>query len=65
MSRIMPSSRPFFSKEQGLSHNNLNAIPTFETSVKAPAAKNSSLSIGGGWSQQSGANVNVTFTKRW
>ncbi len=47
----------------------MNTIPTFEmlsfSSVKAPAPKNSSLSIGGGWSQQGGANVNVTFTKTW
>ena len=28
-------------------------------------AKNSSLSFGGGYSQSSGWNANVTFTKKW
>jgi hypothetical protein len=31
----------------------------------APEAKNSSLSFGGGYSQGSGWNANVTFTKKW
>ena len=33
--------------------------------VSSPASKNSSLSFGGGYSQSSGWNANVTFTKKW
>jgi hypothetical protein len=43
----------------------MNTIPTFEMLSFAPSSKNSSLSVGAGWSQQGGANVNVTFTKTW
>jgi hypothetical protein len=37
----------------------------FEFSNSAIVAKNSSLSFGGGYSQSSGWNANVTFTKKW
>lgn len=33
--------------------------------VSYPESKNSSLSFGGGYSQSSGWNANVTFTKKW
>jgi len=35
------------------------------SAVTASEAKNSSLSFGGGYSQSSGWNANVTFTKKW
>jgi outer membrane protein assembly factor BamA len=35
------------------------------SAVAAAEAKNSSLSFGGGYSQSSGWNANVTFTKKW
>jgi hypothetical protein len=38
--------------------------PNFSAS-SAAEAKNSSLSFGGGYSQSSGWNANVTFTKKW
>jgi outer membrane protein assembly factor BamA len=31
----------------------------------APSSKNSSISFGAGWSQQSGGSVNVAYTKKW
>ena len=31
----------------------------------SPSAKNNSFSIGGSWSQQSGASVNATYTRTW
>jgi hypothetical protein len=34
-------------------------------SAVSAQAKNSSLSFGGGYSQSSGWNANVTFTKKW
>jgi hypothetical protein len=36
-----------------------------EFSAATAEAKNSSLSFGGGYSQSSGWNANVTFTKKW
>ena len=39
------------------------STPNFSSS--SPASKNSSLSFGGGYSQSSGWNANVTFTKKW
>ena len=41
------------------------ASSTDFSSVTAAEAKNSSLSFGGGYSQSSGWNANVTFTKKW
>jgi len=35
------------------------------STAAAAEAKNSSLSFGGGYSQSSGWNANVTFTKKW
>lgn len=34
-------------------------------SAASAEPKNSSLSFGGGYSQSSGWNANVTFTKKW
>ena len=38
---------------------------TVNFSGSSPASKNSSLSFGGGYSQSSGWNANVTYTKKW
>jgi hypothetical protein len=40
-------------------------MKNFELSNSLPQPKNSSLSFGGGYSQTSGWNANVTFTKTW
>jgi hypothetical protein len=40
-------------------------MQTFEFSNSVISPKNSSLSFGGGYSQSSGWNANVTFTKKW
>lgn len=40
-------------------------LSTVNFSGSSPASKNSSLSFGGGYSQSSGWNANVTFTKKW
>jgi hypothetical protein len=40
-------------------------MQTFEFSSSQIVPKNSSLSFGGGYSQSSGWNANVTFTKKW
>ncbi len=40
-------------------------VSTVNFSGSSPASKNSSLSFGGGYSQSSGWNANVTFTKKW
>jgi hypothetical protein len=37
-------------------------MPSFSSNT---ASKNSSLSFGAGYSQGSGFNANVTFTKKW
>lgn len=37
----------------------------FSNSLIKPQPKNSSLSFGGGYSQSSGWNASVTFTKTW
>jgi len=37
----------------------------FEFSNSVISAKNSSLSFGGGYSQSSGWNASVTYTKKW
>ena len=40
-------------------------VSSLNFSGSTPASKNSSLSFGGGYSQSSGWNANVTFTKKW
>ena len=40
-------------------------VSSFDFSSLTPTSKNSSISIGGGFSQSSGWNANVTFTKTW
>lgn len=40
-------------------------VTSLDFSGSSPASKNSSLSFGGGYSQSSGWNANVTFTKKW
>lgn len=40
-------------------------VSTLNFSGSSPAPKNSSLSFGGGYSQSSGWNANVTYTKKW
>ena len=40
-------------------------VSTLKFSGSSPASKNSSLSFGGGYSQSSGWNANVTYTKKW
>ena len=40
-------------------------VSSLNFSGSSPASKNSSLSFGGGYSQSSGWNANVTFTKKW
>jgi hypothetical protein len=42
-----------------------NTMSSTDFSVSSAEAKNSSLSFGGGYSQSSGWNANVTFTKKW
>ena len=39
--------------------------PSIDFSSSSIESKNSSLSFGGGYSQSSGWNANVTFTKKW
>jgi len=41
------------------------ASSTDFSASSAAEAKNSSLSFGGGYSQSSGWNANITFTKKW
>lgn len=40
-------------------------ISSLDLSDSTAESKNSSLSFGGGYSQSSGFNANVTFTKKW
>ena len=40
-------------------------VTSLDLSSSTPSSKNSSLSFGGGYSQSSGWNANVTFTKKW
>ncbi len=40
-------------------------VSSLDFSSSNPSSKNSSISIGGGYSQSSGWNANVTFTKTW
>ncbi len=40
-------------------------VTSLDLSSSSPSSKNSSLSFGGGYSQSSGWNANVTFTKKW
>jgi len=40
-------------------------VSTLNLSSSFPAPKNSSLSFGGGYSQSSGWNANITYTKKW
>ncbi len=40
-------------------------VTSLDFSGSSPASKNSSISVGGGYSQSSGWNANVTFTKKW
>ena len=40
-------------------------VSTLNFSGSTAESKNSSLSFGGGYSQSSGWNANVTFTKKW
>jgi hypothetical protein len=40
-------------------------VSSLDFSGSTLASKNSSLSFGGGYSQSSGWNANVTFTKKW
>ena len=40
-------------------------VTSLDFSGSSPSSKNSSLSFGGGYSQSSGWNANVTFTKKW
>ena len=41
------------------------SISSLNFSSSFPAPKNSSLSFGGGYSQSSGWNANITYTKKW
>lgn len=40
-------------------------VSSLNFSESSPASKNSSISVGGGYSQSSGWNANVTYTKKW
>jgi hypothetical protein len=40
-------------------------VTSLDFTGSALESKNSSLSFGGGYSQSSGWNANVTFTKKW
>lgn len=40
-------------------------VPSIDFSSSTAESKNSSLSFGGGYSQSSGWNANITFTKKW
>ena len=40
----------------------ISSLDLFDSTAES---KNSSLSFGGGYSQSSGFNANVTFTKKW
>lgn len=39
--------------------------PSIDFSSSSIESKSSSLSVGGGYSQSSGWNANLTFTKKW
>ena len=40
-------------------------VSSLNFSGSTPESKNSSLSFGGGYSQSSGWNANITYTKKW
>ena len=40
-------------------------VSSLDFSGSTPNSKNSSLSFGGGYSQSSGWNANITYTKKW
>jgi hypothetical protein len=40
-------------------------VTSLDFSGITPSSKNSSLTFGGGYSQASGWNANVTYTKKW
>ncbi len=44
---------------------NDKCVSSVDFSRSSIDSKNSSLSFGGGYSQSSGWNANVTFTKKW
>ncbi len=48
-----------------LQYTTPRTVSSTDFSTVTPDAKNSSLSFGGGYSQSSGWNANVTFTKKW
>ena len=40
-------------------------VSSLDFSGSTAESKNTSISVGGGYSQSSGWNANVTFTKKW
>ena len=48
-----------------LQFTNPTTVSSTDFSAVSAQAKNSSLSFGGGYSQSSGWNANVIFTKKW
>jgi hypothetical protein len=40
-------------------------VSSLDFSGSSAESKNSSISVGGGYSQSSGWNANITYTKKW